>query len=123
MARALRSAPQGLFPSPAGQRGVLAFLPSPFPLSSTDMESALREVVVERSEMARAIRLEERDGVIRLEAVDPVIDYLPRLNRAGTLPLLLGAAAVASLKGVPVAVVDSYRTQDGWAVELKLLGA
>ncbi|ADL19755.1 hypothetical protein ASAC_1350 [Acidilobus saccharovorans 345-15] len=123
VARALRSAPQSLFPSPAGRRGVLAFLPSPLPLSSTDMESALREVVVERSEMAKAIRLEERGNVIVLEAVRPVMDDLPRLNRAGTLPLLLGATVVASLKGVPVAVADSYRTQDGWAVELRPLGA
>lgn len=123
VARALMSTPQGLLPSPAGHKGVLAFLPSPLPLSSTDMESALREVIVERSEMARAVRLEERGSNLVVEAVGPVLDDLPRLNRAGTLPLLLGATVVASLRGVPVAVVDSYRTQDGWAVELRLLGA
>ncbi len=119
LARHVGTAPRRLSAAVAGVRGIEIYIPAPPPPSSTYVETAVREALVEHAEAAEAVRVEQRGPIYVVEAVRPRGPRLPRLDRTmGGFEGAMAAAAIAQLTKSPLYLVRSYYTADGWAVEL-----
>ncbi len=123
VAKALLEAPLRVSSVAAGVRGVTVLLPQGSP-EAPDMEHAVREVVVEKAELAEAVRVRQEGDRLVLEAVRPRSRRLPRFDRSlSPLPLALAAAAAASKLSSSLALLSSYYTEEGAAAEFMVINA